>query len=233
MGFLDKIFKRKEEEKKVESNNDENNESGGLDQLVDNPEPSFCMKVSNKYDLGKKMFFEGEINQGRIKFGDVVYIYGKNGKLIYENIRVIAIHDNRGIEIGSLGAGESKYAALALDGLNDYGDLEYGDIISTEELNLEVIEEEPAETKELPVPKTYNHQDYRTHVKMATDDLREICGANALQSKVDWVKNVGQDLYDAHGFTAMQEVFINVKTTHPQCQLALSAIWDGVGGWAD
>ena len=209
------------------------NEAGVLSQLLDNSDSSFCMEVSNKYSFGKRIFFEGEIEQGRINFGDIVYIYGKNGKLKYENIRVLLIHDNRGLETTSLSASESKYAALILAGLYDYGDLEYGDIISTKELDLEVVEEEATETKELPIPKTYNHKDYRTHVKMATDDLREICGANALQSKVDWVKNVGQDLYDAHGFTAMQEVFINVKTTHPQCQLALSAIWDGVGGWAD
>lgn len=210
----------------------EEKESGGLSQLLNNDEQSFCMKVSNKYSDRGGIFFEGDIDHGRINFGDIVYVYGKNGKLKYKDVRVLLIQAS-GIDKTSLSASESKYAALLLAGLDNYGDLEYGDIISTKKLDLEVVEEEVEETKELPTPKTYNHPEKRIHVKMATDDLREICQSNALQSKVDWVKNVGQDLYDAHGFTAMQEVFINVKTTHPQCQLALSAIWDGVGGWAD
>ena len=68
---------------------------------------------------------------------------------------------------------------------------------------------------------------------MATNDISSMCASGSLASNREWVRNVGQDLYDAHGFGAMQEVFINVKTRYPAAQSQLSSIWDGVGGWAD
>ena len=68
---------------------------------------------------------------------------------------------------------------------------------------------------------------------MATNDLCGMCASGSLASNREWVRSVGQDLYDAHGFSAMQETFINVKTRYPMAQSQLSALWDGVGGWAD
>ena len=85
----------------------------------------------------------------------------------------------------------------------------------------------------LPEPKTYNHPDRRTHINMATNDLCTMAASGSLESNRQRVRDVGQDLYDAHGFQAMQEVFINVKTRYPMAQTILSHSWDGVGGWAD
>jgi hypothetical protein len=60
-----------------------------------------------------------------------------------------------------------------------------------------------------------------------------MCASGSLSSNREWIRNVAQDLYDVHGFDAMQEVFINVITRYPNAQSQLSNIWDGVGGWAD
>jgi uncharacterized membrane protein YhaH (DUF805 family) len=85
--------------------------------------------------------------------------------------------------------------------------------------------------------KTYSNPDRATHINMATNDLYSIFGTAALGGNIDknreWIRNVGQDLYDTHGFSAMQEVFIKVKSRYPVFQAKLSAMWDGVGGWAD
>ncbi|MBQ6098323.1 MAG: hypothetical protein IJL02_00485 [Methanobrevibacter sp.] len=242
MGFFDRFRKKKEEkieEPVVEETvveepaAEEVSEQASLSQLMDDSKKPLYLEVCNKYTAGG-MFFESKFKEGEVSVGDSVHVYAGNGKLKYENVRVSGIMDSRGIPARSMACDEGNYVALKFDKLTDYGDLEYGDIISSKKLDLEVIEdEEPVEEKELPEPRTYNHPDYRTHVKMATDDLRTICNTGALYEREDWVKDVGWDLYDAHGFTAMQEVFMNVKTTNPQCQLPLSAIWDGVGGWAD
>ena len=84
---------------------------------------------------------------------------------------------------------------------------------------------------------TYSNPDYTTHVNMAVNDLCAICGSavfgGGLGNNRQWIRAVGQDLYDTHGFRAMQEVFIQVKNRYPMFQSALSEIWDGVGDWAD
>jgi hypothetical protein len=84
---------------------------------------------------------------------------------------------------------------------------------------------------------TYSNSDYTTHVNMAVNDLCTMCGSavfsGSLENNRQWIRAVGQDLYDTHGFKAMQDVFIQVKTRYPMFQSSLSFIWDGVGGWAD
>ena len=84
---------------------------------------------------------------------------------------------------------------------------------------------------------TYSNTDYSTHVNMAVNDLCAICGSAVFSGSIDnnrqWIRAVGQDLYDVHGFRAMQDTFIQVKNRYPMFQSALSQIWDGVGGWAD
>jgi hypothetical protein len=84
---------------------------------------------------------------------------------------------------------------------------------------------------------TYSNPDYGTHVNMAVNDLCAICGSavfgGSLSDNRRWIRDVGQDLYDTHGFKAMQDVFIRVKNRYPMFQSELSRIWDGVGGWAD
>ena len=128
--------------------------------------------------------------------------------------------------------------AIMLSGLRNFGDIDYGDIISKKEIYHEQkIEENQPPSRELPKPKTYNDVNSNIHIKMATNDLCSIFGSAMFGDNLDknreWIKNVGQDLYDAHGFSAMQEVFINVKNRYPMFQAKLSSIWDGVGGWAD
>ena len=85
--------------------------------------------------------------------------------------------------------------------------------------------------------KTYSNPDYSTHVEMAVNDLCGICGSAVLSRNIEkdrqWIRNVGQDLYNTHGFRAMQDVFIQVKNRYPMFQSALSQFWDGVGGWVD
>jgi len=84
---------------------------------------------------------------------------------------------------------------------------------------------------------TYSNPDYAAHVNMAVNDLCALCGSavfsRSLENNRQWIRSVGQDLYDTHGFRAMQDVFIQVKNRYPMFQLALSEIWDGVGDWAD
>ena len=84
---------------------------------------------------------------------------------------------------------------------------------------------------------TYSDSDYTTHVKMAINDLCALCGTavfgGSLENNRQWILAVGQDLYETHGFKAMQDVFIQVKNRYPMFQLALSKIWDDVDGWGD
>jgi hypothetical protein len=100
----------------------------------------------------------------------------------------------------------------------------------------EEADETPTEDHHKEI-KTYSNPDRATHINMATNDLCAMCGTAALGGNIDenreWIRYVGQDLYDTHGFSAMQEVFINVKNRYPMFQAKLSAMWDGVGGWAD
>lgn len=85
--------------------------------------------------------------------------------------------------------------------------------------------------------KTYGNPDRATHIRMAVNDFNSICGSAMLdvdlESNKEWIRNVGQDLYDAHGFPAMQEVFFAVKQRYPMLQGQLSSVWNGVGDWAD
>jgi len=85
---------------------------------------------------------------------------------------------------------------------------------------------------------TYSDPDFATHVRMATNDLCSIFGSammgGNLASQRDWIRNVGLDLYETHGFGAMQEVFQNVKSRYDYlANTQLSPMWDGIGDWAD
>lgn len=194
----------------------------------------FYLEVCGKYSAYGGMFAEGYIRYGQLRIGDTVSVYSEKGKVKYERTKVIAILDSRGIKTDSA-QGEGTYMAICLDGVQNIGDYDPKDIISTEKQSFENQHQEaaPENKKVMPEPKTYNDPDRRTHVNMATNDIASMCASGRLASNRDWVRNVGQDLYDAHGFEAMQEVFINVKTRYPSAQSQLSSIWDGVGGWAD
>lgn len=195
----------------------------------------FSVEVSNKYTADGGIFAEGKIKEGSLKVGDRVYVYGKDGNLKYESAKVVALKRDAGIAVQSLEKGSCEYAAIRLDCVAYVGDIEYEDTISTTKLDIKPKEsEKPQEpAKPLPEPKTYNDPDRAKHIRMATNDLCGMCASGSLQSNREWVRNVGQDLYDAHGFSAMQETFINVKSCYPMAQSQLSSIWDGVGGWAD
>ena len=93
------------------------------------------------------------------------------------------------------------------------------------------VKSKPADGK--PVPRTYSNPNRETHIRMATNDLCGICARGALASNSQWVRDVGQDLNDAHGFSAMQETYFNVTKRYPIYGSQLSQIWDGVGDWAD
>jgi hypothetical protein len=195
----------------------------------------FCVKVCNKYTAFGGIYAEGKIEEGKLQVGDAMYVYGKDGNLKFENARVLGINKDFGIRADSIAKGESVYAAIRLSCFQYIGDVENDDILSTTKLEI-AAPAQKAETppaRELPEPKTYNDPDRRKHITMATNDLASMCASGSLASNREWVRNVGQDLYDAHGFEAMQEVFINVKTRYPGAQSQLSSIWDGVGGWAD
>jgi hypothetical protein len=60
-----------------------------------------------------------------------------------------------------------------------------------------------------------------------------LLGGRDLESNRGWIRDVGQDLYDAHGFGALQEMVRGVSAKYPMLLSQLSAILDGVGGWAD
>ncbi|MDL2289261.1 hypothetical protein LJB83_00670 [Clostridia bacterium OttesenSCG-928-F22] len=198
------------------------------------PNPNvFYLEVGNKYtDMGG-VFAEGKVEYGQLSIGDSVYVYSADGQLKYDKIAVSALRATN-ISTQSIHAGE-KYAAIMLNGLRNFGDIEYRDIISKEKLEVKAEgKEEPVQPeKTLPQAKTYNHADRNTHITMATNDIASMCASGGLANNREWVRNVGQDLYDAHGFGAMQEVFINVKNRYPAAQSQLSQTWDGVGGWAD
>ena len=85
----------------------------------------------------------------------------------------------------------------------------------------------------MPVPRTYSDPDRATHIRMAVNDLCGMCASGSLARNSEWVRNVGHDLYDAHGFSAMQETYSGVTKRYPVCGSQLSQIWDGVGDWAD
>jgi hypothetical protein len=195
----------------------------------------FRLEVSNKYSAYGGFYAEGKMQEGALRVGDTLYVYDKSGALKYENARVVAINNEQGLRTDSVRTGQGTYAAIRLSCVQNVGDIEYGDILSTKKLEIEAPAPKPEAQSErkLPEPKTYNDPDRRKHITMATNDLASMCASGSLASNREWVRNVGQDLYDAHGFEAMQEVFINVKTRYPAAQSQLSAIWDGVGGWAD
>jgi len=192
----------------------------------------FYMEVINKYTAFGKLFIEGKgVKSGhQLSVGDKVYVYDEKGGLKYEMIDVseLQLNNRKAQTITEC----NDYITIVLNGLLNIGDIDKRDIISMKKLKFEnaVQDEQPAVKKILPDAKTYNHADRRTHVNMATNDL---AGMLSLASNREWVRNVGQDLYNAHGFDAMQEVFINVKNRRPDKQIELSQIWDGVGGWAD
>ena len=199
------------------------------------PATPFHLEVCNRYSAYGGMFAEGRLEQGQLHVGDQVYVYDASGRLKYENTKVLAILDSRGIPVNSATGEEKSYVAIRLEGVQNIGDVDNKDVISTEKRSIEKPNpvEQPQEKKKLPEPITYSDPDRRTHINMATNDIASMCASGGLASNREWVRNVGQDLYDAHGFGAMQEVFINVKTRYPAAQSQLSSIWDGVGGWAD
>lgn len=200
------------------------------------PNPNvFCMKVVNKYTAFGNIFVEGLIEYGQLSVGNLVHVYSEQGKLQYKDIRVSAINNDSGIKATSIKMGESKYAAIVLDRLHNFGDVDKNSIITRTKLVFEAPTQKEPLTKEklMPKAKTYNHADRKTHIKMASNDIASMCASGSLASNREWIRNVGQDIYDVHGFNAMQEVFINVKNRYPMAQSQLSSIWDGVGGWAD
>lgn len=196
----------------------------------------FCMTVCNKFTAFGGLFAEGKDGKGTIKVGDRVFIYSEKGKLKYDGVIVTKLLLNGGASVQSVTIGDGKtYAEIMLNGVHDFSDIDYKDIISKQKIDFEsILEDKPtSEAKPLPAPKTYNDPDRKAHINMATDDLASMAASGNLAKNRDWVRNVAQDLYDAHGFSAMQEVFINVKTRYPMMQTQLSSLWDGVGGWAD
>ncbi len=95
-----------------------------------------------------------------------------------------------------------------------------------------------AQDKSQKKVKTNDNLDRETYINRSVNDLCLIFGGVALnpanlEKHRDWIRNVGQDLYNLHGFSAMQEVFQQVKTHYPMFQSALSQFWDGIGDWAD
>lgn len=82
-----------------------------------------------------------------------------------------------------------------------------------------------------------NAGDYQQQITMAVSDLSSMCGTAVLggnlESNRDYIRRVGEDLYNAHGMGAMQEVFAVVTDRYPVLRRQLSSIWNGVGDWAD
>lgn len=201
----------------------------------------FKFSVISKYTAFGGVFIEGVMEQGnQLSVGDVVYVYSKQGQGKYENIKVNTIHNENSIPTQTIRAGEGTfkdglYAAIRLEGVWNVGDFDHDDIISTEKLVLDapVQENSPSAEKVMPQAKTYNDANRKTHINMATNDIASLCASGSLDSKREWIRDVGQDLYNAHGFDAMQEVFMNVKNRYPASQAKLSSLWDGVGDWAD
>lgn len=94
--------------------------------------------------------------------------------------------------------------------------------------------------------------DYQQHVTMAVKDLSAMCGTAFVEAMVDhssvtgtafsggyleknrdYIRNLGKELYEAHGMKAMQDVFAAVTERYPVLRSQLSSIWNGVGDWAD
>ncbi|MGF7119224.1 hypothetical protein [Methanobacterium oryzae] len=196
----------------------------------------FYMIVSNKYTAYGYLLAEGQIEHGVLNIGDTVYIYDKEGNCKYKNKSVVIL-TSKELDVDKIKHGDEA-VAIAFDGLRNFGDIDYNDIISKKELNITPKTKKSESVKKLPTPKTYNDPDKSTHINMATNDLASIfsnvaLGGNLTQEQGHWIKNVGEDLYNAHGFDAMQEVFINVKNRYPSVTSLFSKLWDGVGGWAD
>ncbi|NLM19613.1 MAG: hypothetical protein GX217_06275 [Clostridiaceae bacterium] len=92
--------------------------------------------------------------------------------------------------------------------------------------------------------------DYQQYVTMAVNDLSAMCGTavlddtlsamsgiavlgSALEKNRDYIRNLGEELYEAHGMNAMQDVFAAVTERYPMLRSQLSSIWNGVGDWTD
>lgn len=194
----------------------------------------FKMIVCNKFTAYGGLFAEGKEGKGTIKVGDRVFVYSEKGNLKYDGVTVAKLMKDGGITVQSVTIGDDKtYAEIMLNGVRNVGDIDYKDIISKQKIDFKPVLENKPTTKQLPEPKTYNNPDRKKHIDMATNDLSGMAASGSLLKNREWVRNVAQDLYDAHGFSAMQEVFINVKTRYPEAQSQLSPLWDGVGGWAD
>jgi len=196
----------------------------------------FYMVVSNKYTAFGSLFAEGTITRGSLNIGDAVYIYDKDGNCKYKNKSVVKL-TSKEIDAKKIKHGDEA-VAIVFDGLINWGDIDSGDIVSKKELNITPKTKKSEPIKKIPTPETYNDPDRSTHIKMATNDLSSIfsnvaLGGNLTQQQVQWIKDVGEDLYNAHGFEAMQEVFINVNNRYPQITSLFSKLWDGIGGWAD
>jgi hypothetical protein len=105
------------------------------------------------------------------------------------------------------------------------------------ELNTDPVKKHKS-VKKISTTKTYTDPNRSNHINMATNDLNSIfsnvvLGGNLTPKQVEWIKNVGEDLYNTHGFGALQEVFINVTNRYPTIISLFSKLWDGIGGWAD
>ena len=223
MGLFDFFKKKSSQENCLSKSSDSGN--------------NFYFTVSNKYTAFGGLFAEGKIEEGSLNVGDKVWVYQKNGECRYNRIEVARLINSSEVSVNQIQKGQEG-VAIVLSGLRNFGDIGYGDIISKKEIQFEQKDtvDKPS-ARELPEPKTYNDTNRTSHINMATNDLCSIFGSAALSGNLDknreWIRNVGQDLFDAHGFSAMQEVFINVKNRYPMFQEKLSSIWDGVGGWAD
>jgi hypothetical protein len=196
---------------------------------------AFRMTVCDKFTGLGGVFAEGKEGRGQIKKGDKVFVYGADGRLKFENAAVVSLLKGS-LPADSAPVGGGNRASVMLDRAQYLGDIDKGDIISAERLEFSAppaeAAPEPKPEKILPPAKTYNNPDRKIHIVMATNDLRGMAASGTLDQHRQWVRDVGQDLYDAHGFEAMREVFLNVKTRCPEAQRQLSALWDGVGGWA-
>jgi hypothetical protein len=182
----------------------------------------FYAEVCKMYQIVFQMYAEVKIKSGKLSIGDTVYVYDEKRRFKYDKITVNALTDGRGLKVSTIKA-EDEYAAISFEGYQKMGDFLRNDIISGKKLETVA----PVTEKVLPIAKTYNNADFRIHVTMAVNDL---VGC-PLSSSRNWVRNVGEDLYNAHGMEAMQEVFNIIKARSPEKQGELSDIWNGIGDW--
>ena len=190
----------------------------------------FYLIVDNKYYSYGGVYAEGKMKKGDLIVGESVYIYSKDSYLKYENAQVIGINDQNGNRVDRIKAGNGMYAAIRIDRVKNIHDIDYGDIITAAKLDIK-----PGKKKEkkLPVPKTFNDPDRQKHIDMVTNNLSSMFVSGSINSNKEWVQNLGQDLYDAHGLDAMHQVYVNIKTKHPKIHRQLSEYWNGIGGWLD